>query len=86
VVFTHFDMHGPADVSIQMMGEAPKDIRIRPLSKHIAAQLDGNVVQVQLSKPGNDVVEFDLSAGTHGLVFAYREDGTMLDQVALRRR
>jgi hypothetical protein len=31
-------------------------------------------------------VELDLSAGKHRLVFAYREDGTMLDQVTLRKR
>jgi len=35
---------------------------------------------------GHSSVEVDLSAGKHRLVFAYREDGTMLDQVALRKR
>ena len=34
----------------------------------------------------HEVVELDLSAGTHEIVFAYREDGTKLDRIGLRRR
>ncbi|MCH8194066.1 MAG: hypothetical protein IIA65_08615, partial [Planctomycetes bacterium] len=39
--------------------------------------------EVQSDDDGQEVVEFTLSAGTHTLDIAYREDGTLLDAIAL---
>ena len=39
--------------------------------------------EVHSNDDGNSVVEFTLSAGTHTLEVSYREDGTLLDAIAV---
>ena len=91
-----FSLERPGTYGLQALVFAPTQddnsfwVRIddRPWIQWTGIAPSGNWQWSDVRDAGDNhrLVEFDLSAGKHRLVFAYREDGTMLEQVALRKR
>lgn len=70
VGFASFDMDGPVEVKVEVLGQSPKSARIRPLSKAVPALLSGKTVTFQLARPDNLVLELNEDVYDHLYLFA----------------
>ncbi|MBL8995466.1 MAG: hypothetical protein JNM63_19120, partial [Spirochaetia bacterium] len=79
VGFVIFDMNAPASLKVEVLGEAPRSAKIRPLSKSFPVSLQGAEVELRLEKPGNVILELNGDNLDHLYLFANAPEKRKID-------
>lgn len=79
VGFAIFDLSSPATVKVTVRGEAPREVRIRPLSRGLQAELSGHTITIPIARPGNYVVELNHDVYDHLYLFINPPESRQVD-------